>query len=135
MNEQKQKRKEIAKNYVQTHRPMGIYQIKNKVNGKLLIGSSMDLNGMFNRHQFFLQMGGHSNKELEREWKEFGGDSFLFEILEQIKPREEVLQSFDELKKYKIELEEMEQMWLEELQPYGDRGYHKKTLDIGQSAG
>jgi hypothetical protein len=128
METQKQTRKEIAKTYVQTYRPMGVYQIKNKVNGKLFIGSSLDLNGAWNKCNFFLRMGGHPNKELEQDWKAFGGDAFSFEIIDQIKPREEILPSFDERKKYKDELEGMEQLWLEELQPYGERGYHKKKM-------
>lgn len=122
----KQRRKEIGKQYTQTHRPMGIYKLKNNVNGKMLIGSSMDLPGMFNRLKFSLNSGVWMNKELQREWSEYGEDQFSFEIVEQIKPQEEMIGSVDELDKYKKELELMEQMWLEELQPYGEQGYNKK---------
>lgn len=121
-----QNRKQLAKEYVQTHRPMGIYQIKNKVNGKLFLGGSMDMNGIFNRHKFNLNMNNHSNKKLQRDWREYGEANFSFEIVEQIKPREEILQSLDELNKYKDELELLEKMWFEELQPYGEQGYHKQ---------
>ena len=126
MTHPKKDRKELAREYVQTHRPMGVYQVRNLANGKLLVGSSMDLNGTFNKLKFMLTMGGYPNKELEQDWKTYGEDSFAFEVLERIKPREEIVQNREELAKYKEELKVMEQIWLEELQPYGERGYNKK---------
>jgi len=123
-----QNRKEIINEYKQTHRPMGIYQIENKVNGKILVGGSLNLDGIFNREKFTLKMGMHMNKELQKDWKEFGEENFLFEVLEQIKPREEIILNQDDLKKYKYELETLEKKWLEKLQPYGERGYNKESV-------
>jgi len=125
----KEARKQMAKEYVQTRRPMGIYQIKNKKNGRMLIGSSMNLDGTFNRHQFTLDMAVHDNKELQQDWQAHGEDNFSFEVLQRIKPREEILQSLSELDKYKKELDELEEIWLEELQPYGERGFHKRRIE------
>ncbi len=127
MTMDKQQRKHLAKSYTQTHRPMGIYQLHNKVNGKRLIGSSMNLDGAYNSLQFQLNMGSHMNKALQADWKQHGEDSFVFEVLQRIKPQEEILQSDEELIKYKKELEELEQLMLEELQPYGDDGYNKPS--------
>ncbi|MCS7462314.1 GIY-YIG nuclease family protein [Paenibacillus doosanensis] len=122
------KKKELANQYVQTHRQMGVYQLKNKANGKIWLGSSMDLNGMNNRLQFQLNMNTHVNKALQEDWKRYGAEQFSFEIVEQIKPREEFVQSPDALEKYKEELACMEQLWFEELQPYGERGYNKRPV-------
>ncbi|GIQ71339.1 hypothetical protein XYCOK13_41630 [Xylanibacillus composti] len=126
MTMDKQKRKEMAKAYVQTHRPMGVYQLLNKTNGKRLIGSSMNLDGAYNGLRFQLNMGSYYiNKELQDDWKKYGEENFSFEVLQTLKPQEEFLQSDEELVKYKKELEELEQLMLEELQPYGERGYNK----------
>jgi len=123
-----QNRKEIIKEYKQTHRPMGVYQIKNNVNGKILVGGSLNLEGIFNREKFTLKLGMHTNKELQRDWREFGEENFIFEVLEHIRPQEEIIINQDELKKYKYELEKLENKWLDKLQPYGEIGYNKESL-------
>ncbi|MBP0726603.1 GIY-YIG nuclease family protein [Bacillus sp. RG28] len=123
-----QNRKEIIKEYKQTHRPMGVYQIKNNVNDKILVGGSLNLDGIYNREKFTLKLGMHINKDLQKDWKEFGEENFLFEVLEQIKPKEEIIIHQDELKKYKYELEKLENKWLDKLQPYGERGYNKESV-------
>lgn len=130
MADSKQQRKELSRHYAQTHRPMGVYQIRNLQNGKLLVGSSLDLDGIFNRHRFMLEMDGNANKQLQQDWNIFGEENFSFEVLERLKPAEEYVQSREELEKYKAELETMEQLWLEELQPYGDRGYNKPPRKV-----
>ncbi|OPA79481.1 hypothetical protein BVG16_10460 [Paenibacillus selenitireducens] len=126
MNEHKQTRKQLAKQVSQTLRPMGVYQIENKINGKKLIGSSLYLDTVWNRHLFQLQMGGqHVNKELAQDWKTYGEDAFAFEILEQIKPKDEICTNPEDMKEYKQEIAVLEELWIEKLQPYGDQGYHK----------
>lgn len=114
------KNKELKKGYQQSHRPMGVYQIRNLVNDKALIGKSLDLPGVINRYRFQLQMGSHPNKALQADWKEFGADNFAFEILDELTPRENP--GYD----YKEDLELLERMWLDNLQPFDDRGYNQK---------
>jgi len=36
---------------------MGVYQMRNIANEKVLIGAALDLPGVFNRHKFQLKMG------------------------------------------------------------------------------
>ena len=48
-------RKELINEYKQTIQPMGIYQIKNMVNGKIFLGGSEDLKGIINRNKFQLK--------------------------------------------------------------------------------
>ena len=129
---EKLQKKQLAKEYVQTHRQMGVYEIKNNATGKVLIGSSLDLDKIFNRYQFTLNFGVHTNKELQQDWKQFGEGSFSFRILETVKPQEEFLQSGDDLNKYKQEVEQLEQLWLDEIQPYGEKGYNKRQFRRSQ---
>jgi group I intron endonuclease len=112
------KKLELKREYKLNHRPMGVYQIRNIVNDKVLIGSALDLPGILNRHKFQLKMGNHSNGALQAEWNEFGGENFAFEILDEITPKEG--------RDHKEELAFLEELWLEKSQPYGDRGYNEK---------
>jgi hypothetical protein len=59
---------ELKKEYKLNHRPMGVYQIRNIANDKVLIGSSLDLPGIINRHTFQLKMGKHPNAALQSDW-------------------------------------------------------------------
>jgi group I intron endonuclease len=111
-------RKDINREYKERVKPAGIYQVKNTVNGKVLLGSSLNLEGPLNRHKFMLKIGSHTNKELQKDWDEFGPEKFVFEILEEIKVKEDP--NFN----LKDELTLLEQIWLEALQPVGERGYN-----------
>ena len=110
---------ELKNEYKQTKRPMGVYQIRNQVNGKVFIGRSLDLPGILNRHKFELTMGSHRNKALQGEWREFGAEKFLFEILDELKPAREGPHHDDQ-----EDLAALEALWLDKLLPYGDRGYN-----------
>ena len=111
--------------YKASRRPIGVYLIRNLVSDKVFVGSSMDLTAIFNRIRFQLAAGAHTNKELEADWKRLGAAKFEFEVAEELVPREDP--NFD----YKSELELLEDLWLEKLQPYGERGYNapKKTRE------
>jgi group I intron endonuclease len=113
-------KKEIIREYKQTARPMGVFQIRNLTNDKVFIGSSLNLDGIFNRHRFALNAGSHQNKALQADWNALGAESFAFEILEELEPRE----NLDD----KCELEFLEDLWLEKEQPYGEQGYNVPKL-------
>lgn len=111
-------KKELKNQYKQTLRPMGIYQIRNVINEKIFIGSSMNLDGIINRYKFELKNGSHKNRILQKDWDEFVEEDFAFEILEKLEPREGL--------NYPKELEFLEDLWHEKLQPYGKKGYNLK---------
>jgi len=99
---------------------MGIYQIRNIVNDKVLVGATLNLPGIFNRYRLQLKAGSHQNKRLQAEWNEFGSESFVFEILDELTP------GTDPAQDYREDLAFLENLWLEKLEPYGDRGYNEK---------
>ena len=115
----------MATAYKQSFRPMGVYQIRNTENGKVLVGGSMDLDGMNNRLTFSKQMNANTFLELKDDWNRYGGNVFVFEELDRINPREEQMNDPSELKAYKDEVGTLLELWLEKLQPYGDKGYNK----------
>ena len=61
---------------------IGIYCIKNKINGKVYIGSSNNIERRFKRHKTELNTNSHSNKYLKKAYKKYGKDNFEFIILE-----------------------------------------------------
>ena len=115
-------KKALKKQYKETLQPMGVFKIQNKVNGKILVISSNNMPGRINREIFQLDMGSHPNTALQKDYKEFGKDNFVFEIIDQLKPKEDLAYN------YADDLEVLEAMWLDKLQPYGDKGYNEKKV-------
>jgi len=111
-------RKDIIREYRERKKPAGVFQIKNLANGKVLLGSSLNLEGPLNSHKFMLTIGSHRNAALQKDWNEFGPDRFTFEILEVVQVKDEP--SF----RLEDELTLLEEIWLEKLQPFGERGYN-----------
>jgi len=106
------------RDYQEREKPAGVFQIKNTANGKVLLGSSLNLEGPLNRHRFMLTIGGHPNKALQQDWNAYGPDAFIFEVLEVVKVTDAPYFNLGD------ELSLLEQIWLEQLQPFGERGYN-----------
>ena len=113
-------KKDAKLEYKLSHRPMGVFQIRNTKNDKIFVDSSTNVPGKINRHVFSLKAGLHRSKPLQAEWNEFGEGVFEFETLEPVEPRDD--QNYD----YAADLVVLEDLWLEKLTPYGDMGYNEK---------
>jgi hypothetical protein len=111
-------RKEIKRAYKERKKPAGVFQVKNTANGKVLLGSSLNLEGVFNSHRFRLSIGRHPNRDLQKDWNEYGPDRFVFETLEVVQEKDDPNFNLSD------ELTLLEQIWLEKLQPFGERGYN-----------
>ena len=118
MSGNKKTRKELQREYKERMKPSGVYQVRNLTNGKVLLGSSLNMEGLLNRHRFTLRYNSHPNKELQKDWNELGPGQFEFEVLEVVQVQEDP--NFN----LKDELTLLEQIWLEKLQPIGARGYN-----------
>jgi LmbE family N-acetylglucosaminyl deacetylase len=110
-------RKELIRKYKETPRPMGVYRVRSKTNGKTLIGTSLDHNAALNRHRAQLQMGGHPNRALQNDWNQMGQEEFEFEILDTLSPS--VLPDYHPTD----DLSMLEAMWVEKLESAGDSSY------------
>lgn len=62
----------------------GIYKIENKVNGKVYIGSSVDVQRRWQGHRSTLRGGYHANPHLQASWDKYGEDAFTFTVLEEV---------------------------------------------------
>ena len=60
---------------------MGIYQITNRVNGKMYIGSAKCLKERWQEHRKQLINNSHHSLHLQRAWNKHGSDAFEFSIL------------------------------------------------------
>jgi group I intron endonuclease len=115
-------RAELKRAYKEAPRQAGIYQIKNLKSGKILLGSSTNLHGPLNKHRFMLSIDRHDNAVLQDDWNRLGSDAFSFEILEVVKPSDDPAFCLED------ELTLLEQIWLEKLQPFGERGYNQGPI-------
>lgn len=62
---------------------IGIYRIKNLINGKCYYGSSKNIETRWLKHKNDLNKGNHINIILQRAWDKYGGDNFSFEVVEE----------------------------------------------------
>ncbi len=110
----------MIREYKENPPPVGVFRVRNTVNGKSLVGTSLNLPGMLNRQRWQLEMQGHPNRDLQRDWNELGCDAFVFEILDTLTvPDRPGYDPSDDLRA-------LEQLWLDKLSPFGDRGYNRR---------
>lgn len=64
---------------------IGIYKIENKVNGKVYIGQSNNIEVRWTNHRSELKHNCHHNKILQRAWNKYGSENFDFIIIEECK--------------------------------------------------
>jgi hypothetical protein len=101
---------------------MGVYQVKNRVNGKIFIASGLNVNGKINSCRFQLIHGSHINRLLQTDFSKTGAEHFTFEALDHLEHKEDMIAD------YRDDLKMLEDMWIEKLQPFEPDGYHKKLV-------
>ncbi len=87
---------------------LGIYRVTHTPSGRTLLGQSLHLDGMLNRIRFQLQNGLHPNRVMQADWKADGPDAFMFEVLDEIEPKNPGDEPMDDLK-------ELLTLWQEKL--------------------
>jgi group I intron endonuclease len=89
----------------------GIYKIENIQNGKLYVGSAVNIKKRWKEHEKLLRNNKHHSPHLQNSWNEYKEENFLFEVIEEV---------FE-----KGILIEREQYWLDYYQSYDEeRGYN-----------
>lgn len=101
-------KKELKEAYKLMKIPMGVFQVKNISNNKVLIDNSIDMLSKWNRHKMELKFGNHRNKSLQKDWNEYGEANFVFEVLSELKKKDE------ENINYQKELQILQEFVLEE---------------------
>jgi group I intron endonuclease len=88
----------------------GIYVIKNTTDGKVYVGSSININQRKYLHFQSLKNGAHHSVRLQRAWDKHGSSTFSFLVLEIVGDRTQLILS--------------EQKWIDRLNAYGPDGYN-----------
>lgn len=101
---------------------MGVFQVKNLANGKIFVDSGLNIQGKMNSCRFQLSYGSHMNKALQDDFNETGITNFSFEIIDYLKPKEDMKMD------YVNDLKMLEEIWIEKLQPFDKRGYNKRKI-------
>lgn len=100
-------------------RTSGVYRIINTANGKIYIGSSIDLSTRWRKHRYDLRSNKHPNRKLQNSWNKHSESMFRFEIIELILP---------------MFLLEREQYWLDKLHPEYNIAISAKAPNLGLKA-
>ncbi|HEX7646397.1 MAG TPA: GIY-YIG nuclease family protein [Noviherbaspirillum sp.] len=103
-------RRQIARQVRDAFPRMGIYAIRDKVTGRVSVGSSRNVDGALNRAQFELRMRSHADKELQAAWNTGGPERFAFEIVDLLTERDDP--DFD----YAKEMQALEALYRDELE-------------------
>ena len=115
------RKKELKLQYKQMKPQMGIFIIRSKVNNKCCLQTTQDLRGVINGARVRLEGGFHPNRELQKERKEYGAESFTIEILEHLEYDK------DESKTdYSDELAILQMIWAEKLAKENMEFYKKR---------
>lgn len=112
-------KKELKEEYKLKKLKIGVFAVRNLLNGKIYIGSSVNLEAMWNRIYLQLNFGNYFNSKLQKEWKEFGENNFRYEIISEIKQDDN-----DKDRNYGDEAKQLEKLYIDELQPFGEKGYN-----------
>ncbi|UAY50751.1 GIY-YIG nuclease family protein [Ferruginibacter albus] len=111
-------KKELKEDYKQIRFKIGVFQIRNTVNGKIFISSAVNLDAIRNSNFAQLRFGAHRNEELQKDWNQYGEENFQFEILDEIKQDE------TKVVDYSKDVKQLEKMYIDELKPFDDKGYN-----------
>lgn len=107
---------------------IGIYQIKNKTNNKIYVGSSLNIKRRFSDHRRLLKNNKHHSYKLQRAYNKYGESNFEFIVLE------EVYFGNWAGTQYKLEiLSGIEQVYLDRCGAYSKNNYNISSTAIAPS--
>lgn len=111
-------KKELKEEYKQMKFPMGVFQVRNLTNDKVLIDNSTDMLSKWNRHKMELNFGGHRNVTLQKDWTAQGEGNFVFEVLSELKNKDD-----EQDVNYAKELRMLQKMVIDEMNIPQERMY------------
>ena len=59
----------------------GVYKITNKINGKVYVGESLNIEKRWKRHLRELSCKAHKNYKLQKDYDKYGEEAFEFEVI------------------------------------------------------
>lgn len=113
-------KKKLKQEYRNTIQEKGIFAIRNTTNGRVFLGGVLNLYNILERNKLRLNGGSHYNERLQKDWKEYGEESFTFEILEKLKLKDDTTYDYDE------DLKLLEMIWVDKFRPIAEKLYNEK---------
>jgi hypothetical protein len=90
---------------------MGVFAVRHLPSGRTLLGWSIHLAGILNRHRFQLDAGSHPLKTLQADWRRDGPEAFTFEVVDELAANPAHPADFD----YRGDLAALEALWRDRL--------------------
>jgi hypothetical protein len=110
-------RKEMVRRYRETPPPAGVFRVRHKASGRIMIGASPDAPARPRRVQAQLEMNSHPIRQLQDDWDSDGETGFEFEVLDLL-PKPE-----DSTADIEADLDALLDMWVENLAIDGTATY------------
>lgn len=96
----------------------GIYKIVNAINGKVYVGSSVNLYNRIKNHFITLNNKNHHNNHLQKAYNKYGEENFYFEIIE-------IVIKNENNNIFKESILKIEQYWIDKLNACNEKyGYN-----------
>ena len=81
----------VFKNEEKFKDDIGIYRIVNIVNGRSYVGQTAErFQRRYWHHNWCLSQGKHHNKQLQKDCSFYGGESFIFEVLQKASDKDDL---------------------------------------------
>jgi len=98
-----------------------VYQIRNKINNKVYVGSSSNVKHRWHVHLYRLKQGKHHSEHLQNAWHKYGEENFVFEILEVVENTQELITK--------------EQKWIDNTKCFDNENGYNTCIIAGSRAG
>jgi predicted GIY-YIG superfamily endonuclease len=72
---------------------MGVYAIRNTLDGAMYVGSTPDVDRRWEQHRGALDRGSHPSDQLQAAWLRYGAEAFELIILEQVEDDDALAQA------------------------------------------
>lgn len=112
-------RADLRRRYREEGPPLGVHAVRNSVDGWMLVGSSRNPPFAENALRFRLRLGSHRDRALQADGKAHGEGALTGEVPHERRPGPGV--------DVRGALDALERSWLDEFQPYGERGYDRPS--------
>ena len=115
------RKRELKALYKEMKPEMGIFLVQCLKNNKCYLETAQYYKSRINSIQFQLDFGNFSNRELQRDWQQYGSENFKFAVLEQLDYDQDALKT-----DYSEELEILYQIWSDKLANQNVELYNKE---------
>lgn len=120
------RRKQLKQEYKRVRPDMGVFMIRSNATGKVFVEQAQDLRSAMNANRFRLNAGLHRNRELQRDWQQYGEGDFTVAVLDTLEYAREESKT-----DYTDDLLELRAIWMGNLARDGTTFYNQQPPSSG----